>query len=284
MVRRPLDGSRTIKGDTASHALYEVGPATDYGADMREVIRAPLTGSVTRWWSGTGGNSVGVASARWRFIVQHLSAYAGGTGRVKEGSVIGYVGSTGSSTTGPHVHGFVIDRWTGKRYSVEEWLVKFFGFTTAKLWGKVSGPYKYGASTATIGDGITPFPIAKASDNDMMFIKHPTQQVWFLFWGDYGQDQTTNQKVADQWKDIAGRDSSREVTADWITAEKARRVAAYETSINDIANKVLAGLGGSGGTSTVDLSPVLAKFDSIPTAVQNGEETVKAIAAQYSKE
>lgn len=105
MPRRPLDGPRRITGDTASHATYGVGPATDYGADMGEGVYAPISGWVTHWWSDTGGWTVAVTSDDWKVTMQHHSGYRGPTsGWVKEGTLIAVVGSTGSATTGPHTH------------------------------------------------------------------------------------------------------------------------------------------------------------------------------------
>jgi murein DD-endopeptidase MepM/ murein hydrolase activator NlpD len=142
MTRRPLDGARRITGNAASHAEYNVGPATDYGADMREVVRAPFSGWVTRWWSTTGGYTVAITNNQAKFTLQHLSAYAGkSAGQVNEGDVIGYVGNTGSSTTGPHVHCWIILVESGQRISFEQYLVNQ-GWTTAPLWASVPGPFK----------------------------------------------------------------------------------------------------------------------------------------------
>jgi len=141
-MRRPLDGARRITGNAASHATYDVGPATDYGADMSEVIRAPFGGWVTRWWSTTGGYTVAITTSWVKFTIQHLSAYAGkSAGQVNEGDVIGYVGNTGTATTGPHVHCWIVLIESGQRISFEQYLVNQ-GWSTAPLWGTVAGPFK----------------------------------------------------------------------------------------------------------------------------------------------
>jgi len=162
-MRRPLDGARRITGNAASHAAYNVGPATDYGADMSEVIRAPFGGWVTRWWSNTGGYTVAITTNWVKFTIQHLSAYAGkSAGQVNEGDVIGYVGNTGSATTGPHVHCWILLIESGQRISFEQYLVNQ-GWTTAALESYVPGPHK----TSTLADsgGATPFPKPKGDSN-----------------------------------------------------------------------------------------------------------------------
>ena len=170
MTRRPLDGARRVTGDTASHAAYNVGPATDYGADSGEPIRAPFGGWVTRWWSTTGGYSVAITTSWVKFTVQHLSAYAGkSAGQVNEGDIIGHVGNTGTATTGPHVHCWILLIESGARISFEDYL-KGAGWTnTAADGGRVPSPY----NTKPAGGGLTPFPETEL-ESDMRSIKHET--------------------------------------------------------------------------------------------------------------
>lgn len=120
-MRRPLDGYHRITGDDASHAAYGVGPATDYGADYGEIVRAPFSGTVARWWSPTGGNTVRVSAPGLAFIGQHLQAYREtAAGFQLEGTALGEVGSTGSSTDGPHLHCWIeVD---GDRRNFENWI------------------------------------------------------------------------------------------------------------------------------------------------------------------
>lgn len=122
MTRRPLNGTPHITGDTASHALYGVGPATDYGADIGEPIYAPFGGTVTRWWSTTGGNTVRISTPSLTFTAQHLSAY-NGTLTTNEGTQIGQVGNTGTLSTGPHLHCWIEENST--RISFEDWYSKY---------------------------------------------------------------------------------------------------------------------------------------------------------------
>jgi hypothetical protein len=135
---------------------------------MSEVIRAPFGGWVTRWWSQSGGYTVAITTNWVKFTIQHLSAYAGkSAGQVNEGDVIGYVGNTGTATTGPHVHCWIILIESGQRISFEQYLVNQ-GWETAALWSSVPGPHK----TATLADsgGATPFPKPK-EDSNMRVLK-----------------------------------------------------------------------------------------------------------------
>jgi len=151
VTRRPLDGARRVTGDRASHAKYNVGAATDYGADMGEVVRAPFGGWVTRWWSSTGGNSVAITNSDYKFTGQHLSAYEGpGSGWLVEGSAIGYIGSTGTASSGPHLHGWIERLRDRMRLAFEEFLNSLGWRNTAANGGTVPGPFQ----TSTAGDII----------------------------------------------------------------------------------------------------------------------------------
>jgi murein DD-endopeptidase MepM/ murein hydrolase activator NlpD len=165
VTRRPLDGVRRVTGDRASHAKYGVGAATDYGADSGEAVRAPFTGWVTRWWSNTGGNSVAITSDEYKFSGQHLSAYAGASsGQIQEGSVIGYVGNTGSATTGPHFHSWIIRLSDGCRLAFEEFLSALGWKNTAGEGGTVPGAFQ----TSTAGSEYTPIFDGKENEEEEM--------------------------------------------------------------------------------------------------------------------
>jgi len=258
MPRRPLDGARRITGDTASHAKYGVGPASDYGADMGEIIRAPIKGRITRWRSGTGGNSVGVTSTRWRITMQHLSAYAGGAGTRKAGAAVGYVGNTGTATTGPHLHTFVIDRWTGKRYSLEYWLTKFFKFkNSAPAGGTVSGPF----SSSLAGGNLTPIKEPKKEAQEMYRAAlRDTYKV--AIFDSTTFFVTTDSSVDDNaWSRFVGKPGLTVSQAEWDSYEK---VAAQN------AAKIAA------TTTTIDY-PKLAALIKVPTAIENGSAARAAI-------
>ena len=81
---------------------------TDFAAPSGTPIMASGSGTVTRArWCGGGGNCVKIKhNSTYQTIYAHMKAFAKGIkeGRkVKQGQIIGYVGSTGLST-GPHLH------------------------------------------------------------------------------------------------------------------------------------------------------------------------------------
>jgi len=276
-MRRPLDGARRITGNAASHAAYNVGPATDYGADMSEVIRAPFGGRVTRWWSNTGGYTVAITTNWVKFTVQHLSAYAGkSAGQVNEGDVIGYVGNTGSSTTGPHVHCWIILIESGQRVSFEQYLVNQ-GWTTAPLWGSVSGPHK---STSPAGGNTTPIEETQEEEDDEMKASQVhwtrkkdglTQRALFVpgtsYWLTW---QESGAAIANGFATNVGTGNSTAITESMAGAMER-------------ASAALLPKGGDLGVVTVEVdSKELAAtieatlqddFAAIPTADQNAEAT-----------
>ena len=90
---------------------------TDFAAPSGTPIMASGSGTVTRArWCGGGGNCVKIKhNSTYETIYAHMKAFAKGIkeGRkVRQGQIIGYVGSTGLST-GPHLHYEVI--YNGKK-------------------------------------------------------------------------------------------------------------------------------------------------------------------------
>lgn len=80
--------------------------AIDYAAPMGTPIRAVGDGTIARAsWNGSYGNFISIRhNGTYTTNYAHLSRYAVKSGqRVKQGDIIGYVGSTGFST-GPHLH------------------------------------------------------------------------------------------------------------------------------------------------------------------------------------
>lgn len=132
MMRRPVDRAR-VTGDTKSHASYGVGPATDYagaaggGLPIGSPIRAPFPVAELVRWGGPrdiGGYALNARSrdGRFLFVAQHLSRYRN-ISRADEGDVIAYSGNSGTLTTGPHLHCYVVAR--GVRMSMEDAIRKY---------------------------------------------------------------------------------------------------------------------------------------------------------------
>jgi hypothetical protein len=276
-MRRPLDGARRITGNAASHAEYNVSPATDYGADMSEVIRAPFGGWVTRWWSNTGGYTVAITTNWVKFTVQHLSAYAGkSAGQVNEGDVIGYVGNTGSSTSGPHVHCWIILIESGQRISFEQYLVNQ-GWETAALWSSVPGPHE---STTTASSGTTtPTQELEEEDDDMKASQVHwkrkkdglTQRALFVpgtsYWLTW---QESGAAIANGFATNVGTGNSTAITESMAIAMERASAALLPKGVDlgsvtvEVDSKELA--------ATIEAS-LADDFAAIPTAAENADAT-----------
>ena len=112
LMKTPINGARLsssfgmrkhpIRGYNKMHR------GTDFAAPSGTPIMASGSGTVTRArWCGGGGNCVKIKhNSTYETIYAHMKAFAKGIkeGRkVRQGQIIGYVGSTGLST-GPHLH------------------------------------------------------------------------------------------------------------------------------------------------------------------------------------
>lgn len=112
LLKAPLKYTRISSKFTYArkHPIYKVyRPHTgvDFAAPKGTHVHAVADGVVTfKGWGGGGGNTLKIKHAGGLMTgYLHLSGYAKGIvqgARVKQGQLIGYVGSTGSST-GPHL-------------------------------------------------------------------------------------------------------------------------------------------------------------------------------------
>lgn len=112
MLKAPLKYTRISSGYTTArlHPIYKVyRPHTgvDYAAPAGTPVHSVADGVVTfKGWGGGGGNTLKIKHPNNMTTgYLHLKGYAKGIAngtRVKQGQVIGYVGSTGAST-GPHL-------------------------------------------------------------------------------------------------------------------------------------------------------------------------------------
>ncbi len=117
LMKTPINGARLsssygkrkhpILGYTKMHT------GTDFAAPTGTPIMASGDGKVTKaGWCGGGGNCVKIRhNSIYQTVYAHMSKFGRGIKkgeRVKQGQIIGYVGSTGMST-GPHLHYEVIE-------------------------------------------------------------------------------------------------------------------------------------------------------------------------------
>ena len=126
LMKTPINGARLsspfglrkhpIDGFTKMHR------GTDFAAPTGTPIMASGDGKVIRArWCGGGGNCIKIKhNSSYSTVYAHMSKFASGIfegTRVKQGQIIGYVGSTGKST-GPHLHYEVI--FNGKRINSQK--------------------------------------------------------------------------------------------------------------------------------------------------------------------
>ena len=116
LMKTPINGARLSSSfGMRKHPILgynKMHRGTDFAAPSGTPIMASGSGTVTRArWCGGGGNCVKIKhNSTYETIYAHMKSFAKGIkeGRkVKQGQVIGYVGSTGLST-GPHLHYEVI--------------------------------------------------------------------------------------------------------------------------------------------------------------------------------
>ena len=126
LMKTPINGARLsssygkrkhpILGYTKMHL------GTDFAAPTGTPIMASGDGVVLKaQWCGGGGNCVKIKhNSVYQTVYAHMSKFAKGVKkgkRVKQGQIIGYVGSTGLST-GPHLHYEVIEN--GKKINSQK--------------------------------------------------------------------------------------------------------------------------------------------------------------------
>ena len=126
LMKTPINGARLsssygkrkhpILGYTKMHT------GTDFAAPSGTPIMASGDGKVTKaGWCGGGGNCVKIKHNKtYQTVYAHMSKFGRGIKRgvkVKQGQIIGYVGSTGLST-GPHLHYEVIEN--GKKINSQK--------------------------------------------------------------------------------------------------------------------------------------------------------------------
>ena len=112
LMKTPINGARLSSPfGMRKHPIdgfNKMHKGTDFAAPTGTPIMASGTGVIKKaGWCGGGGNCVVIKhNSTYQTIYAHMSKFANGIRsgvRVKQGQIIGYVGSTGKST-GPHLH------------------------------------------------------------------------------------------------------------------------------------------------------------------------------------
>ena len=116
LMKTPINGARLSSSfGMRKHPILgynKMHRGTDFAAPKGTPIMASGDGKIIRArWCGGGGNCIKIKhNSTYSTVYAHLSKFASGIKegkRVKQGTIIGYVGSTGMST-GPHLHYEVI--------------------------------------------------------------------------------------------------------------------------------------------------------------------------------
>ena len=117
LMKTPINGARLSSSfGMRKHPILgfnKMHKGTDFAAKEGTPVMASGDGKIIRArWCGGGGNCVKIKhNSTYSTVYAHLSKFASGIKegiRVKQGRIIGYVGSTGMST-GPHLHYEVIE-------------------------------------------------------------------------------------------------------------------------------------------------------------------------------
>ncbi len=116
LMKTPINGARLSSSfGMRKHPILgynKMHKGTDFAAPTGTPIMASGAGKIIRArWCGGGGNCVKIKhNSTYQTVYAHMKSFARGIKegkRVKQGQIIGYVGSTGLST-GPHLHYEVI--------------------------------------------------------------------------------------------------------------------------------------------------------------------------------
>ena len=126
LMKTPINGARLSSSfGMRKHPISgfnKMHQGTDFAAPIGTPIMASGDGKIVRArWCGGGGNCIKIKhNSTYSTVYAHLSKFGKNIKegkRVKQGQIIGYVGSTGKST-GPHLHYEVIEN--GKKINSQK--------------------------------------------------------------------------------------------------------------------------------------------------------------------
>ena len=126
LMKTPINGARLSSSfGMRKHPIdgyNKMHKGTDFAAPMGTPIMASGNGVIIRArWCGGGGNCIKIKhNSTYQTIYAHLKSFGRGIKegvRIKQGQIIGYVGSTGNST-GPHLHYEVVEN--GKKINSQK--------------------------------------------------------------------------------------------------------------------------------------------------------------------
>ena len=112
LMKTPINGARLSSSfGLRKHPILgftKLHTGTDFAAPSGTPIMASGAGTIIRSrWCGGGGNCVKIKhNSTYQTVYAHMKSFAKGIKegkKVRQGQIIGYVGSTGMST-GPHLH------------------------------------------------------------------------------------------------------------------------------------------------------------------------------------
>jgi len=116
LMKTPINGARLSSSfGMRKHPILgfnKMHTGTDFAAPSGTPIMASGTGTIVlAKWCGGGGNCIKIKhNSTYETVYGHMKSFARGMKKgkkVRQGEIIGYVGSTGMST-GPHLHYEVI--------------------------------------------------------------------------------------------------------------------------------------------------------------------------------
>jgi murein DD-endopeptidase MepM/ murein hydrolase activator NlpD len=126
LMKTPINGARLSSSfGMRKHPIdgfNKMHRGTDFAAPSGTPIMASGDGVITKAnWCGGGGNCIKIKhNSTYQTIYAHMKNFSRGIKvgvRIKQGQIIGYVGSTGNST-GPHLHYEVIEN--GKKINSQK--------------------------------------------------------------------------------------------------------------------------------------------------------------------